>query len=71
MEEVVGSQVARLRRERQITQAQLAELIGVTTETISRLERGLTIPSLRTLARISQALHVSLKDIFDFDYPRK
>lgn len=71
VEELIGAQIARLRKDRQLTQERLAELIGVATETISRLERGVSIPSLKTLTRISQALHTHLKDILDFDYPLK
>lgn len=71
IEKLIGVQIARIRKEREITQEQLAESVDVATETISRLERGVSIPSLKTLARISEALHVSLKDLFDFEYPQK
>jgi transcriptional regulator with XRE-family HTH domain len=66
VEKLIGSQIARIRKEREITQAELAETIDVTVETISRLERGISIPSLKTLENISSALHVPLKDLFDF-----
>jgi len=71
IEKLIGEQVAKIRREREITQEQLAELVGVATETISRLERGVSIPSLKTLTKISQALHISLRDLFDLEYPQK
>jgi DNA-binding XRE family transcriptional regulator len=71
IEKLIGVQIAKIRKEREITQEQLAESVDVATETISRLERGVSIPSLRTLAKISQALHASLKDLFDFEYPQK
>src|SRR5208337_595878 len=67
---IIGIRIAVLRKERDITQARLAELINVTTETVSRLERGVSIPSLQTLENISQALNVSLKELFDFE-PRR
>ena len=68
VEKLIGAQIAKIRNDREITQERLAELIKVTTETISRLERGVSIPSIKTLEKISQALHTSLKDIFDFEY---
>lgn len=71
VERLVGRQVARIRRERDLTQAQLAELVDVATETISRLERGVSIPSLKTLENIGRTLNVPLKDLFDFEYPEK
>ena len=68
VEKLIGAQIAKIRNDREITQERLAELIKVTTETISRLERGVSIPSIKTLEKISQAFHTSLKDIFDFEY---
>ena len=51
-----------------MTQEQLAASVNVATETISRLERGVSMPSLMTLEKISHALHSPLKDLFDFEY---
>lgn len=71
VEKLIGEQIAKIRKERELTQSQLAELIDVSTETISRLERGVSIPSLKTIEKISKVLHSSLKDLFDFEYPQK
>lgn len=71
IEQLIGARVAKIRKEREFTQEKLAELVNVATETISRLERGVSIPSLKTLEKISLTLHVSLKDFFDFEYPQK
>ncbi len=71
VEQRIGTQIARIRKDRAVTQEQLAEIIDVTAETISRLERGVSIPSLKTLEKISKALHTSLKDLFDFEYRQK
>ena len=53
-----------------MTQEQLAASVNVATETISRLERGVSMPSLMTLEKISHALHSPLNDPFDFEYPK-
>jgi len=71
VEKLIGARIARIRKEREITQERLAESVDVATETISRLERGVTIPSLKTLEKISWALHTSLRDLLDFEYPLK
>ncbi len=55
------------RKDRELTQAQLAEMIDTTVETISRLERGVSIPSLRTLVKISRALHIPIKELLDIE----
>ncbi len=67
VEKLIGSQIARVRKERELTQANLAEKIDVTVETISRLERGVSMPSIKTLGAISKALSIRLKDLFDFE----
>lgn len=71
LEKAIGRHIARLRKERQLSQAQLAELIDVAPETISRLERGISIPSLKTFENISRALEIPIKSIFDFEYSQK
>ena len=71
VEKLIGAQIARTRKECEITQEQLAESVHVATETISRLERGVSIPSLKTLEKISWALHTLLRNLLDFEYPLK
>lgn len=56
----IGSYVRDVRVSRGLTQGSLAELIGVEPETISRLERGVALPSLVKLEEIALALRVSL-----------
>ena len=56
--------MASFRRSSQLTQAELAEKVGVTVETISRLERGSSIPSIARLADVAHALDVSLHELF-------
>jgi len=70
IEKLIGAQIARVRKERGMTQERLAASVNVATETISRLERGVSMPSLITLGKISHALHTHLKDLFDFEYPQ-
>jgi transcriptional regulator with XRE-family HTH domain len=59
----LGQNIASLRKRRNWTQSQLAERIGVDTETISRFERGATLPSLLTLERLAHALKVPLAEL--------
>lgn len=68
---LIGGQIAKCRKERDLTQAQLAEIVNVASETISRLERGVSIPSIQTIDNICRVLQVSLKDLFDFESSRK
>jgi transcriptional regulator with XRE-family HTH domain len=61
----LGRRVAELRKAAKLTQEQLAEKVGVAPETISRLERGASVPSLRSLERIAAAVGVQLRDMFE------
>lgn len=55
-----GGQIIRaIRRERGITQEQLAEEANVTSNTISRIERGYLVPALPTLIDICNALNIA------------
>ena len=52
-----------LRRQRGLSQEALADATDLSRPYISQLERSLKSPSLRTLARLAEALDVSLSDI--------
>jgi DNA-binding XRE family transcriptional regulator len=51
-----GYQVARLRIQHGLTQAQLAEMVGTHQPSIARLENGTGVPSLSFLSRVATAL---------------
>jgi transcriptional regulator with XRE-family HTH domain len=61
---IVGRRVAQLRRALRLTQAKLAEKVGIQPETISRLETGASMPSLDRVAAVAAALDVELHDLF-------
>ena len=68
VETLLGMKIANQRKNSGLTQDGLAEKIQVASETISRLERGVTIPSVKTLALIAEALNVEVRDFFDFQH---
>lgn len=53
-----GKTLAKLRKERKLTQQELADLLHVTNKTISKWETNTTAPDIDTLKRISQVLKV-------------
>jgi transcriptional regulator with XRE-family HTH domain len=59
----LGANIAALRKAQKKSQEQLAERLGVATETISRFERGATLPSLVTLQRLGQLLRVPITEL--------
>ena len=56
----IARQVVERRRDRRLSQQELAELCGTTQSAIARLERGVRPPRLDTLARIANALDCDL-----------
>ena len=66
IEKQIGSKIREIRLSSQMTQADLAERIDVSVESISRLERGVTFPSLKTMEKMATALNVPLKMFFEF-----
>ncbi|MBX2966603.1 MAG: helix-turn-helix transcriptional regulator [Cyclobacteriaceae bacterium] len=57
----IGKDIRERRKELGITQSALAELAEVNVNTIMRLERGLTNPTLEVLVRIGEALGMEVK----------
>lgn len=62
-----GINLKALRKENNISQATLANKTGLMREQISRIESGLVNPTLITIYKISCALNIPLKRLFDFD----
>ncbi|HWQ83694.1 MAG TPA: helix-turn-helix transcriptional regulator [Anaerolineales bacterium] len=56
-----GNLYGRLRLQRGLTQAQLAELVGTQQPSIARLENGSSIPSLSFLHKIASALNARIE----------
>lgn len=56
--------VKELRIQKDISQSKLAELVGVTRQTIISLEKGSYIPSLLLAMRISEVLETPIEQIF-------
>ncbi len=66
IEKDLGQRIADLRKARELTQQELAELCGYSVEFVSLVERGVNAPSVAGLAKIAKALKVQVRDLFDF-----
>ena len=60
----IGTTIKRLRRERDITQEQLAEQMGVSRRTVSRWETGNNLPDLSVIVELAEFYDVDLNEIF-------
>lgn len=62
--------LANCRKALGFTQEHLAETLGVETETISRFERGVSLPSLKTLEKLAGLLGTTTSNLLEEEMPR-
>lgn len=62
---VVGKNLKKYRKEKNLTQERLASRAGYHRTYISALERGRVNPTLRTLTNLSDGLGIQIQELFD------
>ncbi len=65
LKKLIGNRVREARKNKGLTQEELAALIDKTVETVSNIERGVKLPGLATLEDIRKVLGVKLSDLVD------
>ena len=76
-QEKIGKFIAELRKEKNITQEQLAEKLGVTSKSISRWENGRTMPDYTLLKDLCNDLDININELLsgekikEIDYVNK
>ncbi len=60
----IGKRLRELREAKKLSQGEIEARCGLLRSYISRVECGLTVPSLRTLERWAEALGVELNELF-------
>ena len=60
----IGTNIRRLRRERHMTQGQLATALCVTVQAVSKWEKGRSYPDLPLLLPLAEYFSVSLDELF-------
>ena len=63
--ERIGSFIADMRKERKLTQEQLAERLGVSNRSISRWENGKTLPDISLMEDICEALGITISELLN------
>ena len=63
-----GRKIKEYRKKKNLTQAQLAELVNVDDKHISCIESGKNFPSPDLIERLAISLDVEPKDLFEFYY---
>ena len=67
MQETIGTTIARLRREHNMKQDELAEMLDVTPQAVSKWENGASMPDISLLPKLAKIFGVSIDELFGRD----
>ena len=67
MQENIGANIARLRREHNMKQDELAEMLDVTPQAVSKWENGASMPDIALLPKLANIFGVTIDDLFGAD----
>ena len=63
----IGENIKRLRKNKNITQEQIAEILGVSITAVSKWERGETYPDITLLFPLAHYFGVSLDELMGYN----
>ena len=63
----IGEKIAELRRERKMTQEELANMIGVSSQSVSKWENNVTMPDIVLLPIIAGIFEVTVDELFSVE----
>ena len=61
----IGAFLKQCRKEKNLTQEQLAEKFGVSARTVSRWESGINMPDLSILVQLDEYYDVAIRELLD------
>lgn len=61
--QTLGAMIAALRKEKGMTQLDLAQKLGVTDKAVSKWERDLSCPDINSLPKLAEALGVTVDEL--------
>ena len=68
LSKLLGLRIRELRKSKRLTQAQLAEAIGMETTNLCKLENGCQCPKEENIEKLANFLGVAVKELFDFEH---
>ena len=69
--QTLGTKIALLRKEKGMTQAELAEKMGVTDKAVSKWERNLSCPDIGLLPKLAEVFEISLDELMQISVAEK
>ena len=64
VKDLFGKRIKELRKEKNLTQEQLAELVDIDTRNIIKIENSQTFPRLKTIEKFMEIFEISASDLF-------
>lgn len=66
--QIIGKRLAEIRKSKKLKQTELAEMLNVSQQVISNIERGVTAPDIEQLKKIADIYNVSLDQLVGRDF---
>ena len=66
-QKLFGKRVKELRKQKNITQEQLSEMLGVFQKQIGNIETGTTFTTMNNIEKLAQIFEVEIQDLFAFN----
>lgn len=63
----IGGKIKKLRCERGLTQDQLAELVGISFQAVSKWENNIALPDITLVPKLASIFNVSIDELFDYN----
>lgn len=69
-QKLFGKRIKELRKQRNLTQEELSEKLGVFQKQIGNIETGTTFTTMANLTKLAEVFDVDIKDLFEFDHQK-
>ena len=63
-----GKRLKEIRKSKHLTQEKVAELVGIETPNLSKIECGMHFPQPDKIEKLASALGVNVRELFDFEH---
>ena len=61
--QTLGNKIAQLRKEKNMTQLELAAMLNITDKAVSKWERDISCPDINTFPKLAEILGVSVDEL--------
>ncbi len=69
-QKLFGKRIKELRKQRNLTQEELSEKLGVFQKQIGNIETGTTFTTMGNIVKLARIFNVDVKDLFEFNHQK-